>query len=114
MDQGNSSLLSLDIDEGLDSIRQEFGPSTYGKTKYSEDQMFWIGWIYRYIAYTRNVNTRFVYQRIKPDFLRQVYYVYHTQDNEWAVQNIFEHYGLTEDDFDINELYKRYLEGEGK
>ena len=35
--------------DAFDVLDNEFGKSDYGKRKFSEDQMFWIGYIYRCI-----------------------------------------------------------------
>lgn len=55
------------------------------------------------------MTSSYVYSLIKPDYLRRVYYVYHTQSEEWAFANILESLGLKEWQFDINEVYKAGL-----
>ena len=60
LDRNNPALLSLDVNEGISSIIEQFGDTDYGKTKYSKSALFWMGYIYRYISYTREVSTRFV------------------------------------------------------
>lgn len=82
VDEGNSATLSLDIDEAFRAIEEQYGASNYGKIRYPEKALYWIGWFYRYVSYTRGVSSRLVYRLIKPDYLLRVYPVYHTQDEE--------------------------------
>ena len=49
------------ITDALNTINEEFGESSYGKIKYSEDQMYWIGYIYRCISIDLDT-----YHRINP------------------------------------------------
>ena len=111
-DEGNSARLSLDEDEAFTELEKQYGQGTYGKIRYSEEALYWIGWIYRYIAYTRKVYSRLVYRFVKPDYLYSVYAVYHTQDEEWVFSRILASLGLTEADFDINERYKKIYQQE--
>lgn len=60
LDENNVALLSLDVNEGLNDILNQFGNSNYGKVKYTKNTLFWIGYMYRYIAYTRGESTKFV------------------------------------------------------
>lgn len=53
LDTNKTSYLSLDVSEGLNSILEQFGDSDYGKEKYSKSALFWMGYMYRYISYTR-------------------------------------------------------------
>ena len=102
LDKNSSALLSLDVNEGLDEIEEQFGKSDYGKNKESKEALFWVGYLLRYISYTRNVTTQFIYQSFDYEKLFELYPVYHTQDLEWCVESILELYNLTEDYFDPN------------
>ena len=106
MDFSRPSQRSLDVDEAFALIEAQYGSSDYGRIKFEPGELHWIGWMYRYICYTRGVTSSYVYSLIKPDYLRRVYYVYHTQSEEWAFANILESLGLKEWQFDINEVYK--------
>jgi len=110
LDNGDPDLLPLDVDRALRELNEEYGgPSSYGQIRYSKDELFWIGWFYRYIAYTRQVSTLLVYHYIKPDYLRDRYYVYHTQSEEWGFARILENLHLSEEDFDYNARLKRAM-----
>ena len=52
MDRNDAASLTLDVEEGIDSIQKQFGDSDYGKIKYSKSAMFWMGYMYRYLSYT--------------------------------------------------------------
>ncbi|MCR5092295.1 MAG: antitoxin [Bacilli bacterium] len=106
------NLLSLDVVEAIDSINEQFGNSNYGKEKYSKGAMFWIGYFYRYVSYTREQSTRFVMKIFPYKQLNKLYYVYHTQDLEWCISNLLELNGLTEDYFDNNYRLKAIIKSE--
>ena len=110
----DAASLSLDVNEGIDSIQNQFGDSDYGKTKYSKSALFWIGYIYRYISYTRGVTTKFVMNLFPYKQLNEVYYSFHTQDTEWCVQNLLEINGRSEDIFDNNLRLKAVISARGE
>ena len=102
MDKNDASSLTLDVNEGMQSIQNQFGKSDYGKVKYSKDALFWMGYMYRYISYTREVTTQFVMKLFPYKQLNDVYYAFHTQDPEWCVRSLLEMNGKNEDIFDNN------------
>lgn len=95
--------------EGIDSILEQFGDTSYGATKYSKNSMFWMGYMYRYIAYTREESTKFVMKIFDYKLMNSLYYVYHTQDPEWCISNLLEMNHLTEDIFDKNYRLKQLI-----
>ena len=109
MDKNNSAILSLDVIEGLNDIEDEFGISEYGNTKYNYDSLFWVGYMYRYISYTRNVSTIFLFKTFDYKKLFELYYPLHTQDPEWVIRSLLELYNLNEDYFDPNYRFKEEL-----
>ena len=102
LDTNNPSSVSLDITEGMNSILAQFGDTDYGQVKYSGSSMFWMGYLYRYISYTRETSTRLIMKLFPYRQLNDLYYSYHTQDPEWCIQNLLELNHLTEDIFDNN------------
>lgn len=109
IDNTNPQLLSLDVLDAINSIEDQFGKSNYGKEKYSKSSMFWMGYIYRYISYTREQSTKFVMKLFPYKQLNKLYYVYHTQDMEWCISNLLELNGLTEEYFDNNYRLKNII-----
>lgn len=100
----------------IDEIEREFGESSYGKIKYGEDELYWIGYIYRYWCYTREKSSKQVYRIVKPAELRQLYFPYHSLAPSQAIERILEAKGWEEDDYtakgvDImrNVLHRRKL-----
>ncbi len=114
MDMNDTASLSLDVNEGIFSIQNQFGESDYGKIKYSKDALFWVGYMYRYISYTRGVTTKFVMNYFPYKQLNEVYYSFHTQDPEWCVQSLLEMNGQSEDVFDNNLRLKAVISARGE
>lgn len=110
IDKNNSAIISLDVNEGLDEIENQFGKTDYGKIKRTKDSLFWLGYFYRYISYTRGVRTQFLMKTFKYDKLFELYEVYHTQDVEWCISNLLELYDLDENFLDNNYRFKYYLQ----
>ena len=71
-------------------IEEQYGVSTYGSVKYSAEELYWIGYIYRYFAYTKQKSSLQVYKIIKPKELRGLYLSYHTLDPAFAIDRILE------------------------
>lgn len=113
LDTNDLSALSLDVKEGIDNIQNQFGDSDYGKTKYSKSALFWIGYMYRYISYTREVTTKFVMKLFPHKQLNDVYYSFHTQDPEWCVQSLLEMNDQSEEIFDNNFRLKKVISERG-
>ncbi len=114
MDMNDVASLSLDVNEGIDSIQEQFGETDYGKIRYSENAMFWMGYMYRYISYTRETTTKFVMNLFPHKQLNDVYYSFHTQGPEWCVQSLLELNGQSEDIFDNNLRLKAVISAKGK
>lgn len=109
LDANNSATLSLDENEGINSILEQFGDSNYGKLKYSKNSLFWIGYMYRYISYTREQSTKFIMKIFNYKQMNDVYYSFHTQDPEWCIKGLLEINGLSEKIFDKNYRLKQII-----
>lgn len=99
------------IDNIFQEIDKEYGVSTYGKTKYSNNTIHWIGYIYRYMAYTYEIPSKRIYKMIKPKELKEVYLPYHTLDPKAAIERILEDKNISFKEEDIQkrnyEIFKR-------
>ena len=113
IDTNDAASLSLDVDEGMRRIQDQFGEIEYGKNRYSKSALFWIGYIYRYISYTREIATKHVMKLFPHRQLNDVYYSFHTQDPEWCLQNLLEINGQSEDIFDNNLRLKAVISARG-
>lgn len=109
----NNSSMSFDVNEGIQSITEQFGDSSYGKEKYSKSSLFWMGYMYRYIAYTREQTTGYVMKLFNYKQMNAVYYTYHTQDPEWCVESLLNLINKSEDVFDNNSRLKSIIEEKG-
>ena len=115
LDDGSFLQTNLQPADILERIDEQYGKSTYGKVKYSPNEMFWIGYIYRYFAYTYDYSSKKVYKLIKPGELRDVFLPYHTLDPAQAIERLLEakHYS-PEDQMSIErqfEIFKRVRQG---
>ena len=98
IDTGGFLFEACDINNVFEQIEEEYGVTDYGKDKYTEDELYWIGYIYRYWSYTYEKSSRQIYQMIKPKELRGLYYPYHSLDPSQAIERILEAKGLDENE----------------
>ena len=87
-------------------IDEEYGVSNYGTVKYTHNEMYWIGYIYRYFAIACEMTSAQVYKMIKPKELKGLFLPYHTMDPSQAVERILEAKGLLMDE--NMELQRQY------
>ncbi|MDO4452687.1 MAG: antitoxin [Lachnospiraceae bacterium] len=99
MDLGGFLFEACDLNQIIQEIETEFGESSYGKEKYFESELYWIGYVYRYWSYTYQKTSKQVYKIIKPKELRSLYYPYHSLDPAQAIERILEAKDLNEKDF---------------
>ena len=97
---------TLTKDEVFELIENEYGKSSYGKNKYNSEALYWIGYLYRYFAYTYELSSKQVYRIIRPKELNGLYLAYHSFDCAQAIERILEAKNIS---FDINEQNKRLL-----
>ncbi len=82
-----SPILPNDI---LDYIDEEYKPTQYGSVKFTPNEMYWMGYLYRYFSYTYEYSSKKVYKIIKPTELRGYFLAYHTLDCSQAIERILE------------------------
>lgn len=97
MDGGDILATNMQAEDLLEMIEEQYGPSEYGSRKFSRSEMHWIGYVYRYYAYTCEQSSARVYRKLKPDELRNLYLPYHTLDPSQAVERILEAKGKRAD-----------------
>ena len=88
----NESVLETNIQANdiLQLVDEEYGVSDYGSVKYTHNEMYWIGYIYRYFAVTYELTSPQVYKIVKPKELRGLFLPYHTMDPAQAIERILE------------------------
>ena len=89
----------------LKEIEEEYGTTSYGSVKYTANEIYWIGYIYRYFSYTYEMTSAQAYKIIKPKELRPLYPGYHTMDCAQAIERFLEAKGIAFDD-DIGRQYQ--------
>lgn len=47
---------SMTIEEIFEELDIEYGKTSYGKIKFSVNEMYWIGYIYRYLSYVYQID----------------------------------------------------------
>ena len=103
-----SAQLSTNPDKFLGNITTSYQVD-YGKEKYSGSTLFWIGFMYRYISYTREIPTRFIAKLFHHRQMNDVYYSFHTQDPEWCIRSLLEINLLSDHIFDNNYKLKETI-----
>ena len=98
MDDGSFLFESSTNESIVAEIEEEFGKSDYGKVKFTENELYWMGYLYRYWCYTYEKTSRQVYRIIKPSELRELFFPYHSLDNAAAIERILEAKNSREED----------------
>lgn len=87
---------STGIDNAFEELEIQYGMTSYGKQKFGIEEMYWIGYIYRYWAYTYKKSSKQLFRFIKPEELRKLYFPYHSLDPAQAIERILEARGVDE------------------
>ena len=112
LDKNTVDSIYWSVPEALDVIEKQYGESNYGSVKYPSEAMYWMGYFYRYISYTRSIDTSILFFHFPPEEVikkYEVYEVYHTQSMEWGVSSFLSSYKLTPLFFDPNWRMKQIL-----
>lgn len=109
LDHNDPSLLSLSVSEGLKDIQEEYDECGYGQNRYPPATLFWMGYLYRYISYTREEETPFIMSVFDHKLLNNVYPSFHTQDPEWCIRSLLEIKNIDASVFDKNARLKRII-----
>lgn len=112
LDEGGILSEVFELSVAFEELEQEFGPSTYGKIKYTIEELYWLGYIYRYWCYTRGNTSKQVYKIVKPKELRDLYFPYHSLDPVQAIDRILEAKDIKEEDYTKRgvEVLRRIIE----
>ena len=101
----DTNLQATDI---LERLNDEYGISNYGSIKYTKNEMYWIGYVYRYFALACNFSSAQIYRIVKPKELRDVFLPYHTMDPSQAIERILEAKGICIEMDEEQELKRQY------
>ncbi len=106
LDDGSILESNLQANDILALVDEEYGVTDYGTVKYTHDEMYWIGYIYRYFAFSYELTSSQVYKIVKPKELRDLFLPYHTLDPSQAIERILEAKGMFTDE--TLELKRQY------
>ena len=105
----NLSILDSNIQANdiLTLVDEEYGATDYGSVKYTHNEMYWIGYIYRYFVITYELTSMQVYKIVKPKELKGLFLPYHTMDPSQAIERILEAKGLfTDEKMELERQYE--------
>lgn len=83
-------LSTIDINGVFDLINEEYGETSYGKTKYGANVLYWVGYIYRVMCIYYDLSSKAAYKLVSLNEIIKFYDIGHTFDPEDAVERIFE------------------------
>lgn len=98
MDDGSFLFEASTNESVIAEIEEEFGKTDYGKVKFTENELYWMGYLYRYWCYTYEKTSKQVYRIMKPTELRELFFPYHSLDNAAAIERILEAKNSREED----------------
>ena len=98
MDRPGFADRPTDAQDAFSALDEQYGISQYGKVRFSGDELFWIGYIYRYWAFTCDYTSKAVYKICNVKEMHENYYAYHTLDPENAVRRLMEAKDIFPDD----------------
>jgi len=73
----------------LDELADEKKLSTEGE-KYNPEVLYWIGYLYRYWACSRNEKSRKIYRQAPAKTMKRNYMAFHTFDPDLAIDDLIE------------------------
>ena len=116
MDHRGFLLEASDAVSVLNEVETQYGPTSYGKERYGREELYWLGYLYRYWSYTYEKSSKQVYRQMKATELRKLYYPYHSLDPAQAIERILESRGNEEEDYTEKgvRVLRRILERERK
>ena len=107
LDDGSVLENNIQAEDILQLVNEEYGFSNYGSVKYTRNEMYWIGYIYRYFVITYELTSMQVYKIVKPKELKGLFLPYHTMDPSQAIERILEAKGLfTDEKMELERQYE--------
>ena len=97
MDRDGFADRPTDVQDAFSSLDEQYGASRYGSLVYTQDELYWIGYIYRCWAYIYELSSKAVYKICSVKDLHAVYCAYHSLDPLNAVQRLMEAQNIAPD-----------------
>lgn len=98
-DNQNYLNMTMDAYDVINALNEEYGKSTYGTKKFTENEMHWIGYIYRAIAILYELSSKEVYKLFKANDIVKYYNTFHTFDIIYAADRMMELIGYNKADY---------------
>ena len=89
LDASYSNLQCMGEEYLMEELKDEKKLNICGE-KYPSDILYWIGYIYRYWACTRNVKSKAIYRIAPAKTMRRNNMIFHTFDPEIAIDDLIE------------------------
>ena len=86
------------VRQAIDEVQGEYGGGAYGSDVYSADEMYWMGYLYRYWCLAQGISSKAAYKMIGARKLRGLYFPYHSLAVGAAIERILEAKGLPAED----------------
>ena len=99
MDTGMFFMEAIESSDLLEELNQEYGATEYGKVKYPQEIMYWMGYLYRYWSYALDIRSSSIFNIASAREMSELYAAYHTMSPEQAIERIYEAHGMKPLDF---------------
>ena len=102
---------SCDINDVFSLLEKQYLNKEFGREKYSKNEMYWIGYVYRAISILCSLTSKNVYKLFPGKEIRKYYFIYHTFDIHYAIERMLEtiDYSFDDDLYKGYKIYKRIL-----
>jgi hypothetical protein len=97
-DNGSFLFESVSDEAVFDWIESEYGKRASGQKHFNANQLHWMGYLYRYWAYTEEVQSKTVFRLCQSEEMASFYLPLHTQDPAAALDSIFLSKGIKRED----------------
>ena len=78
------------IRDVYDELEEEYGAFSYGKEKFSMNEMHWIGYVFRCMSIAYGLSSKQIYKMFPSNDVRSYYFIYHTFDIVEAAERMLE------------------------
>ena len=94
IDNGGLAMGAYLPEDAIADLDAERGASSYGSVLFSADELYWMGYIYRYWCSLRGISSKRVFQIAPSRELRSLFAAYHTLDPVQCIERIEEAHGI--------------------
>ena len=99
IDRGGQLAETASTSALVSSVEIEYDAHDYGSTRYTPNELYWMGYVYRAWCFAYGQTSKRVYALAGARKMRALYYPYHTLDPLDAVDRIREAAGIYDSDY---------------